>query len=139
MWEARELQQCKCELLQFNGNTASSIETYLDNSIALIYKHAHTYSLVQAVASSPSLFDLASVYTIRNVQENQDEMESKGTHQLLVHAVNLLGENVRPTTTKKTPTPVVSNMEGDLEINAKELSILSRLVTRCLSSSIFSI
>jgi hypothetical protein len=94
--------------------------------------------LVQAVASSPSLFDLASVYTIRNVQENQDEMESKGTHQLLVHAVNLLGENVRPTTTKKTPTPVVSSMEGDLEINAKELSIRSRLVTRCLSSSIFT-
>jgi hypothetical protein len=45
---------------------------------------------------SPQLFNFASEYAVRKVQENQVGMKLSGTHQLLAYAddVNLLGDSI---------------------------------------------
>jgi hypothetical protein len=69
----------------------------------------------------PSLFNDASEYIIRKVQENQVGLKLNGIHQLLVCAynVNLLGLNIHVDTIKKnTETLIDSSKEVGLKVNA---------------------
>jgi hypothetical protein len=63
------------------------------------------------------LFNFASEYTIRKVQENQVGLKLNDTHQLLVYAdANLLVDNITPT---KENTDALTNasMETGQEVN----------------------
>jgi hypothetical protein len=61
--------------------------------------------LKQRDALSPSLFNIASAYAIRKVQETQVGLELNGTRPLLLYAnyINLLGDSVN--TIKKHRNP----------------------------------
>jgi hypothetical protein len=78
----------------------------------------------------PLLVNFALEYTIRRVQVNQDGLKLNGTHQLLVHAddVIILGGSIH-IVKKNTKALVVANKEPGLEM-------LIRLSTRsCLEIS----
>jgi hypothetical protein len=78
--------------------------------------------LKQIDALSPLLFDFASAYAIRNVQEKWVILKLNGIYKLLVYAADeiLLGENIN---TIKTQTLIEVNEFG-LEANAEK--------TRCV-------
>jgi hypothetical protein len=77
--------------------------------------------LKQGDALSILLFNFASEYAIRKVQENHVRLKLKGAHQLLFYAenANLLGCNIS-TIKKNTENLIDSSKEGCLDVNAKK-------------------
>jgi hypothetical protein len=67
------------------------------------------------------LFNFALEYAIRSFQVKQFRLKLNGTHQLLVHAVdvNMLGGSVHTTSTKENAEAlIVGSQEIGLEVNA---------------------
>jgi hypothetical protein len=77
--------------------------------------------LKQGDALSSLLYNVASEYVIRKVQENQVGLKLNGTHQLLVYAddVSLLGDNI-DTIKKNTQTSFDAIKEVGIEVNTEK-------------------
>jgi hypothetical protein len=78
---------------------------------------------------SPFLLAFALEYAIRKVQENQERLELKGTHQLLVYAAaddNILGENIK-IIRKSTDSLSVDSRKVGLEVDTE------RTIYTCIS------
>jgi hypothetical protein len=75
----------------------------------------------QGDALSPLLFNFVLEYAIRKVQENQEGLKWKETHQLLAYAndVNLLGDNI-DIVKKNTGTSIHRGNEIGLDVNTEK-------------------
>jgi hypothetical protein len=73
------------------------------------------------------LLNFASVYAIRKVQENKDELELNRIHQLLVYAddINLLGEMIN--IIKNPETLLDASKEVHLAVNVDLYNLYSLL------------
>jgi hypothetical protein len=71
------------------------------------------------------LFNFASEYVIRKVQENQVGLKLNGTHQLLVYVdgMNLLGDNIG-TLKRTTQTLIDTSKEVGLEVNTEKTKFM---------------
>jgi hypothetical protein len=75
--------------------------------------------LKQGDALSPQLFNFASKYAVRKVEDNHMGLELNGTHQLLADFMNLLGYKI-DTAEKNIETLIDARREVGLEINIEK-------------------
>jgi hypothetical protein len=84
----------------------------------------------QGDALSPLIFNFASEYAFRKIQENQMGPKLNGTHRLLFYAddVNLLGDNID--TIKKCTETFIDAIKVGLEINIEGSTRKHMLLSR---------
>jgi hypothetical protein len=80
-----------------------------------------TQNSLKEDALMPLLFNFASEYAIKKIQENLVGLETNGTYQLVVYAdnINLLGDDII-IIKENTETILWASRDVDLEINAEK-------------------
>ncbi|KAJ4444663.1 hypothetical protein ANN_06460 [Periplaneta americana] len=114
------IQECTQDIAYSPGNTSVKLDYSIKKDIFGVIKKYSSFCLNFLVQ-----------YAIRKVDENKEDLEFNGLHQLLVYAedVNILGGN--PQMIKEyTGILFVASKEIGLEVNPEKQSIGSCFVTR---------